>query len=132
MKKWQIDLIPPVKEDWTEDKEKNPLIVETAGFIPLEVKFKRFEQAGLKSQFSATEFTSSDYREMYLGPNTEIYMTDDFEEITEKLALQEIVKQNIINSKLGDLSNERSEEEKSPSQIRDEKEVKTEINQLEK
>ena len=35
----------PEKEGWDED------IVETAGFIPLEVRFKQMEQAGFRAQF---------------------------------------------------------------------------------
>ena len=36
----------PEIENWDED------IVETAGFIPLEVRFKQMEQAGFRAQFS--------------------------------------------------------------------------------
>ena len=31
--------------------EHNEYICETAGFVPLEVKFKRFEQAGIRAPF---------------------------------------------------------------------------------
>ena len=45
-------------EGWTED------IVETAGFIPLEVRFKQMEQAGIQAQFLQSEFTSFDVQSM--------------------------------------------------------------------
>lgn len=112
--------IEPKYANFTKDKELNPIIVETAGFIPLEVKFKRFEQAGLKAQFNASEFTSSDFRDMYLGPNTEIYPNDDLETILEKEALQEKIKLEILKKKqkLANLAaDERSEEEVSSQVI---------------
>lgn len=115
MKKYTIDRITPSVPGWTDDVKKNKIITETAGFVPLEVKFKRFEQAGIRAQFNESEFTSTDYREMYLTPNTEIYPNDDLETVLEKLAAQEEIRVQIMNgkAKLGD-SSERSEEE-SPS-----------------
>lgn len=65
--------------------EDNSYITETAGFVPLEVKFKRFEQAGQVMQFSVSEFTSSDLRSIYLNPDFDITPEDDYEEIQEKL-----------------------------------------------
>lgn len=67
------------------DEDQNSYITETAGFIPLEVKFKRFEQAGQIMQFSASEFTSSDMRSIYLNPDFEITPEDDLEDINDKL-----------------------------------------------
>lgn len=113
--------IPPKYVDFTHDKELNPLIVETAGFIPLDVKFKRFEQAGVKAQFHVSEFTSSDYRDMYLGPNTEIYPTDDLETILEKEALQEQIRLEILQkkAKLANLADDERSEEEVSSQVLD-------------
>lgn len=71
----------------------NDVIVETAGFVPLEVKLKRFEQNGMMAQFNENEFTSSDLRDIYLTPDFEISPEDDFEEVQEKL----IAQQNFIN-----------------------------------
>ena len=39
----------PEPEGWNED------IVETAGFVPLAVKFKQMEQAGIRAQFFQSE-----------------------------------------------------------------------------
>lgn len=69
-------------------KENNEYITETAGFIPLEVKLKQFEQNGMIAQFQAGDFTSNDYREMYLNPDFDISPEDDFEDVQEKLELQ--------------------------------------------
>lgn len=113
--------IEPKFAEFTKDKELNPLIVETAGFVPLEVKFKRFEQAGLKAQFNASEFTSSDFRDMYLGPNTEIYPNDDLETIIEKEALQEKIRIEILQkkAKLANLADDERSEEEVSSQVID-------------
>lgn len=121
---YKIDKVKPKTETFTSSKELNPEIVETAGFIPLEVKFKQFEQNGLQAQFSTSEFSSQDYRDMYLGPNTEILPTDDLEEIQEKLLLQEEVRKSILKSKLSDSDVERSDKEESLSLNVDKKEVK--------
>ena len=50
----------PELEGWDED------IVETAGFIPLEVRFKQMEQAGIRAQFFESEFSSKNVQDMYL------------------------------------------------------------------
>lgn len=61
----------------------NEYITETAGFVPLEVKLRRFEENGQIMQFSQSEFTSSDLRELYLSPEFEITPDMDYEEIQE-------------------------------------------------
>lgn len=81
-------------EKWNED------IVETAGFIPLEVRFKQMEQAGFQAQFFEQEFSSKDVRDMYLNhPEFDITGEDDIEEALEKIELRreyiESVKQAI-------------------------------------
>lgn len=88
----------PLIEDWDED------IVETAGFIPLEVRFKQMEQAGFRAQFFESEFTSKDVSDMYLNhPEFDITGEDDIEEAMEKIKLREEyinqVKQEIMKRK---------------------------------
>lgn len=86
-------------DSFTDDKENNPVVVETAGFVPLEIRFKQMEQAGYRAQFAADDFTSSELREIYFGPNTEIYPGDEMEVIEEKLYLQNEMKLSILQSK---------------------------------
>lgn len=109
---------------WTDNEEKNPLIVETAGFVPLEVKMKRFEQAGLRAQFREQDFDSQDYRDMYLNPDVQIYPSDDLEQVQEKLNLQAQIYNEIIqrkkNIKLGETA-EGEAESVQPSQNSSEK-----------
>lgn len=74
----------PKIEGWNED------IVETAGFIPLEVRFKQMEQAGYRARFFESEFTSKDVQDMYLNhPEFDITDEDDMEDAMEKLMLRQ-------------------------------------------
>lgn len=68
--------------------EGNDYITETAGFIPLEVKLKQFEQNGLVAQFMVSDFDSHDYRDIYLNPDYLVNPEDDLEDIQEKIALR--------------------------------------------
>lgn len=79
--------------------DKNPVIVETAGFVPLEVKFKRFEEAGIRAQFSESEFTSSDLRDIYLHPDFSLNQYDDLEEIERKEAARQAYIEQLLASR---------------------------------
>lgn len=63
----------------------NEYICETAGFEPLEVKFKRFENAGLLQMIQSKALTSKDFREMYLNEDYSISIDDSPEDILEKM-----------------------------------------------
>lgn len=65
--------------------ENNEYICETAGFVPLEVKMRQFEQNGIIAQFQVSDFDSNDYRDIYLNPDFNIYPDDDLEDVQEKL-----------------------------------------------
>lgn len=74
----------PEPDGWNEN------IVETAGFIPLAVKFKQMEQAGIRAQFFASEFNSKDVKDMYLNhPEFDLTPEDDIEDAMEKIALRQ-------------------------------------------
>ena len=113
-----IDFKKPSDDGWTSVKDKNPLQVETAGFVPLPVKMERFIQNGLIAQFNSSDFDSHDYRDMYLSPDTQILPSDDLETIQEKLNLQQKIALAAIprkNLKLGD-SGSNVVNAESPSQ----------------
>lgn len=79
----------------------NEYIVETAGFVPLSVKFKQFEQNGYIAKFNVDDFDSSDYAKLYqddvlIGPD------DDEFDIADKIALFKERKIQILNSKLAE------------------------------
>lgn len=91
MKQYELEVLDDKQKDktfWNPNEDDNKYITETAGFVPLEVKFKRFEQAGIVAQFNESEFTSSDYRDMYLNPDFQISPEDDMEEAFEKMQAQ--------------------------------------------
>lgn len=78
--------------------EGNEYIVETAGFVPLSVKFKQFEQNGYIAKFNVDDFDSSDYNSLYqddvlIGPD------DDEFDIADKIALFKERKLAILNEK---------------------------------
>ena len=86
IKRYEVAVGEPVYAALND--ENNSYITETAGFVPLEVKLKQFEENGIQMQFNTKEFTSSDYRDIYLSPDFEITPEDDYEDIQEKLKLR--------------------------------------------
>ncbi len=78
--------------------EGNEYIVESAGFVPLAVKFKQFEQNGYIAKFNVDDFDSSDYNSLYqddvlIGPD------DDEFDVADKIALFKERKLAILNEK---------------------------------
>lgn len=78
--------------------EGNDYIVESAGFVPLAVKFKQFEQNGYIAKFNVDDFDSSDYNSLYqddvlIGPD------DDEFDVADKIALFKERKLAILNEK---------------------------------
>lgn len=113
MKRYEIEVLDPkqVAALCKETLTHNEYICETAGFEPLEVRLKRFEQQGLLRQVQRSEITSSDLREMYLNPDYSLNIDDDPEDIIEKMGiLQKHIaevrmkahKRAVENSKLGE------------------------------
>lgn len=107
--------------DWQPSKEGNKYITETAGFIPLEVKMKQFEQNGLIAQFQVSDFTSHDYRDIYLNhPNFEITPEDELEDIQEKLQARTAYVESLKKQKAGTLEPEKESEKKLAEPDKDE------------
>lgn len=91
-----------------DDDSLNAYITETAGFVPLKVKFKRFIENGIVAQFKESDFTSSDWLTLYqTNPEMDISPDDEFDDVQEKLALREHLRQEILARKA------KSEEELS-------------------
>lgn len=68
--------------------EYDEVLVETAGFEPLDVKLYKMHQAGVAAQFNVGELTSQDLRDIYLNPDFSIDEDDDVEDVAEKLRAQ--------------------------------------------
>lgn len=113
----------------TEDgkpAEGNEYIVETAGFVPLSVKFKQFEQNGYIAKFNADDFDSSDYRSLYtddvlIGPD------DDEFDIADKIELFKQRKFELLNKKLAE-TNETEQSVAERSEVSQASQIKTREN----
>lgn len=106
MKNYEIEVLSPKQvEALSGELKNNDYICETAGFVPLEVKFKKFEINGLTLMQQRRMLNSSDYREMYLNPDFDISIDDDPEDIIDKMeALRnhiEDVKKRAAERKVG-------------------------------
>lgn len=109
---WEVEKHSPTPypeiEGWDED------IVETAGFVPLEVRFKQMEQAGIRAQFFESEFSSKNVQDMYLNhPEFDLSPEDDFEDAFEKMQLRaawiEQVKEEVRKRKAAETDLKMSE-----------------------
>lgn len=111
VKNYTLEVCKPCYADLSEHNER---IVETAGFIPLDVKLKRFEQAGIAAQYHTSEFTSNDFRNLYANPDFELYPDDELEEVQEKLKAYNAYRNAYIKSlKAGDLAEGKSPAEQA-------------------
>lgn len=104
MKKYELECFneKEVEALGADLSKNNEYITETAGFVPLEIKLRRFQENGQVMQFSTSEFTSSDLRELYLSPDLEITPDMDYEEIMEvqnkrREFVQELIKRKAEN-----------------------------------
>lgn len=100
VKEWERDPYIKVLLEEQSGDDWNEIVTETAGFEPLEVKFKRMEEAGYRAQFQESDFTSSDLRSIYLNPDFAISEEDELEDIQEKdLARAQYVQQLLQDKK---------------------------------
>lgn len=83
-------------------EEYGKVIVETAGFVPLEVRFKRMQEAGIRAQFTEGDFTSNDWRDIYLNkPEFDVVEGDELEDIVEKQQGRMAYMQQLMREKQG-------------------------------
>ena len=110
-----------------EPAEGNEYIVESAGFVPLAVKFKQFEQNGYIAKFNVDDFDSSDYNSLYqddvlIGPD------DDEFDVADKIALFKERKMQILNSKLAE-TNETERRRAAADEVRSCAAARSEVSQ---
>lgn len=74
-------------------------LVETAGFVPLEVRFKQMEQNGLIAQFQLGELSPEDLRQIYLSEEFEVKPDDELEEALEKVARRNELQRLLIEER---------------------------------
>lgn len=84
----QLRTITEVDADGNEHEVSpwNERVVETAGYVPLEVRMKQMEQAGLRQQFVMGDLSPDDLRAAWLSQDFEITPDDELEEVLAKTA----------------------------------------------
>lgn len=97
-------------EDWNED------IVETAGFIPLEVRFRKLQENGQRVMLRASEFDSVDMRKMYLDDEFRVEPDDELEDIEEKLAKRQAYMNSLREERLKE-TNEKEDKPVNSSEV---------------
>lgn len=94
-----------VRSEWTMPKNWNEDIVETAGFVPLEVRFRKLQENGQKIILEAKEFDSVDMRKLYLDEEFRIEPDDELEEIEIKMQKRQDYIREIHEQKLKESEN---------------------------
>lgn len=67
------------------DPKTRPSLCQTAGYIPLDVRIKKYKMAGIVSQLSAEMFDSDDYKEIFSDADMPSF-EDDKMTMFDKLA----------------------------------------------
>lgn len=91
-KSWQ-----PTDKEFQKAWDK--IEVETAGFVPLDVRFKQMEQAGYRAQFMSSDFTSGDLRAAYSIPALDYQEGDELEDMLEKDSLRKQFLDELLKQK---------------------------------
>lgn len=87
---WQLEekLAKNPSQSWscTQEEEGNKVIVERSGFVPLSMRFKQMQMAGLQARIRDSQFDYQDYKDVYNDDEVFNY-SDDLEEQIEKVNL---------------------------------------------
>ena len=117
VRKFQNDYPLNQEKKLSEIPGWDEVLVDTKGFVPLDVKFKQLEEAGIKAEFNIADLDSSQIRQVFLNPDFEITPDDDLEDIQEKLYQRELFKQQLMaqNVKRDEKSHNDAKTQKEPS-----------------
>lgn len=104
---------------------ENKILVDTAGFVPLDVRIKEFILSGEQSKLSAEMFDSDDWRYMFDHVNgNSLEVGDDIEDVSRKLQTV-LNRQNEILSRKAlqksEESNTHDEGDRAKSEAKSEK-----------
>lgn len=64
--------------------EENPYIVETAGFVPLKIRFKQLQEAGYRQRLFHEQFDGTDIENIEKNAEFDILAGDDLETVIRK------------------------------------------------
>lgn len=99
---WVIDSYPPLKfskEEQKEFDECNVRMIDSAGYVPLNVRMQRMLEQGIIAQFAVNEFDSTEYKALYSGEDTTITPDMDYEDIQDVLVRRELLKRQFLSRK---------------------------------
>lgn len=117
-------------ELFAADEHYDDVITETAGFVPLEVRFQKLIENGIRLQLDAKEFDSVDMRKMYLDDEFRVEPEDELEDIQVKLEkraaflaefrakqseAQQKADSSIANKKTPEMKSQESASDSAPS-----------------
>lgn len=78
----------------------NKKLVDTAGFVPLNVRIKQFLVSGEQSKISSEMFDSDDWRYMFNHINeNQLEVGDDIEDVARKLMIVQMRQREILARK---------------------------------
>lgn len=122
---WVIDSYKPLKYTKEEQKEFdkcNVRMMDSAGYIPLNVRMQRMLEQGYIAQFAVSEFDSTEYRQLYTGEDTTITPDMDYEDIQDVLVRRELLKREFLSRKQNEevITDSKVVGEKKDSSIVDE------------
>lgn len=81
----------------------NVHLVDTAGFVPLDVRIKQFLVSGEQAKLSSEMFDSDDWRYMFEHINdNQLEVGDDIEDVNRKLSIVIARQQEILARKFGE------------------------------
>lgn len=91
----------------------NKKLVDTAGFVPLNVRIKQFLLSGEQAKLSSEMFDSDDWRYMYENINdNSLEVGDDIEDVQSKLNRVIARQKEILLKKAGLSAHDQTSEEK--------------------
>lgn len=116
-----------------EPLENNIPIVETAGFVPLQTRFKQLQEAGYRQRLFQEQYDGYDIEQIERNNDTDILAGDDLETVLRKQKLKaekyqqlysqmlQETKQNLEKNEVFPKSNENEVNSQSKKEIENKK-----------
>lgn len=80
-------------EEWNED------LVDITSYVPLDLRLKQLERAGVRARLRSTEFSISELRQIYDNHELEYNADDDLEDVLDKETKRRELIAQILKSK---------------------------------
>ena len=109
-------------------EEENPYIVETAGFVPLQIRFKQLQEAGYRQRLYHEQFDGTDIEAIEKNAEFDILAGDDLETVIHKQESKARSYQQLLNNYFNNL--DVGSDIKNPIKNSEKNEVFPESNQV--